>query len=245
MTIKRAALTLPSAPEDYDAQDQRETRRLTEQAILQVGTMAGYAASVADSKAVSAVAGGGADSIARSKGDSAGTLAVTDSASASTADSKAVSVSVNTSSAQSTATAESKGVSAGTQASTADSKALSVSVLTSTADSKAVSVGTANLSGTAATSATTGTMTVNMTTAQVTITPTGACTFNAGAGGTAGQRVHFVISTSGASSFVLTFGTNYRPNGTLATGTVTAKIFSLLFVSNGTSWIEQSRTTAL
>ncbi len=69
--------------------------------------------------------------------------------------------------------------------------------------------------GAAATSATTGTMTVTMDTAVKTITPTGACTFNA-TGGTAGQTVSFFITTNGASSFVLTWGTNFRKTGTLA-----------------------------
>ncbi len=95
----------------------------------------------------------------------------------------------------------------------------------------------------AATSATTGTMTVNMTTAMITVTPTGACTFNA-SGGVTGQTVTFVITTSGISSFVLTFGTNYRSTGTLATGTTTAKIFTVTFIYNGSTWIEIGRTIA-
>lgn len=55
----------------------------------------------------------------------------------------------------------------------------------------------------AATSATTGTMTVSMVNSCITITPTGACTFNA-SGGVAGQIVSFLITTSGVSSFTLT-----------------------------------------
>jgi hypothetical protein len=46
----------------------------------------------------------------------------------------------------------------------------------------------------------------------ITITPTGACTFN-GTGGKPGARVTFVITTSGASSFVLTWGTNFKADG--------------------------------
>lgn len=96
--------------------------------------------------------------------------------------------------------------------------------------------------GSAATSATTGTMTVNMTTAIVTITPTGACTFNA-SGGVVGQIVTFIITTSGTSSFVLTWGTNFRKVGTLATGTVSARFFAVTFVCvNGTLWQEIART---
>jgi hypothetical protein len=101
------------------------------------------------------------------------------------------------------------------------------------------------LSGAAALPATTGTMTANMATARVlTITPTGACTFNA-SGGTAGHEVSFAISTSGTVSFVMTWGTNFRKAGTLSTGTVSARHFSVTFVCvNGTIWQEIGRTAA-
>jgi len=97
--------------------------------------------------------------------------------------------------------------------------------------------------GNAATSATTGTMTVNMTTATITITPTGACTFNA-SGGTAGQIVTFLITTSGVNSFTLTWGTNFRKTGTLATGTTSARFFAVTFrcASDGITWWEIART---
>lgn len=98
------------------------------------------------------------------------------------------------------------------------------------------------ISSAAATSATTGTMTVSMTTSVITITPTGACTFNA-SGGVAGQVITFSITTSGTTSFVLTFGSNFRKVGTLATGTVSARFFSVTFICvNGTIWQEISRT---
>lgn len=95
----------------------------------------------------------------------------------------------------------------------------------------------------ASTSATTGTMTVNMTTDIITITPTGACTFNAAAGGNIGQIVTFSITTSGTSSFTLTWGTNYRKTGTLATGTTSARFFAVTFryVTTNT-WQEIART---
>lgn len=105
-----------------------------------------------------------------------------------------------------------------------------------------VSFANGGISASAATSATTGTMTVNMTTSIVTITPTGACTFNA-SGGVAGQVITFAITTSGTSSFVLTWGTNFRKVGTLATGTVSARFFSVTFICiNGTTWQEIGRT---
>lgn len=100
------------------------------------------------------------------------------------------------------------------------------------------------ISASAATSATTGTMTVNMTSSTVTITPTGACTFNA-SGGVAGQILTFSITTSGTTSFVLTWGTNFRKAGTLATGTTSARFFSVTFICiNGTTWQEIARTAA-
>jgi len=100
------------------------------------------------------------------------------------------------------------------------------------------------ISGASATSATTGIMTVPMTSSVITITPTGACTFNA-TGGIAGQVVTFSITTAGTSSFVLTFGTNFRKVSTLATGTVAARFFTVTFICiNGTIWQEISRTAA-
>ena len=103
----------------------------------------------------------------------------------------------------------------------------------------------ADISGTsAATSATTGAMTVSMTTDIITITPTGACTFNA-SGGITGRIITFHITTSGTSSFVMTFGTNFRKTGTLATGTTSARYFSVTFrCINGTIWSEMCRTAA-
>lgn len=104
------------------------------------------------------------------------------------------------------------------------------------------------VSATAATSATTGTMTVTMPSTSdqvITITPTGACTFN-GTGGKAGARATFYITTSGASSFTLTWGTNYKTTGTLATGTSSGKVFTVSFVcKDGTTWAETGRTAAM
>lgn len=96
--------------------------------------------------------------------------------------------------------------------------------------------------GSASTSATTGTMTVSMANSVITVTPTGACTFNA-SGGVVGQITTFIITTSGTTSFTLTWGTNYRKTGTLATGTTSARFFAVSFVCvNGTIWQEISRT---
>lgn len=100
------------------------------------------------------------------------------------------------------------------------------------------------IGGATATTATTGAMTVPMTSEIITITPTGAATFNA-TGGVAGQRITFVVTTSGTTSFTLTFGTNFRAASTLATGTTTAKKFAINFLFDGSTWIETGRTAAL
>ena len=92
--------------------------------------------------------------------------------------------------------------------------------------------------------ATTGTMTVKMNKSVVTITPSNACTFNA-SGGLAGQECTFVITTSGVSSFTLTWNTGFKVTGTLATGTASGKVFTVAFCFDGTNWVEKSRTTAM
>ncbi len=98
-----------------------------------------------------------------------------------------------------------------------------------------------------ATPATTGIMTIQITSVSsvFTITPTGACTFNA-SGGVAGARVTFVITTGSGSSFVLTFNTNFKAAGTLTTGNQNNKVFAISFVcKDGTLWVEEGRTAAM
>lgn len=132
---------------------------------------------------------------------------------------------------------------------------LSFAVVPTTSLATKANTDLSNISGTvpfansggasAATSATSGTMTVNMNTRLITITPTGAATFNA-SGGTTGQLAVFSVTTSGSSSFTLTWGTNFKTTGTLATGTVTAKKFSVTFIClDGTTWQELARTGAM
>jgi hypothetical protein len=83
-----------------------------------------------------------------------------------------------------------------------------------------------------------------MNTAVKTCTPTGACTFNAdGTAGAIGDTVTFHFTTSGTASFVMTFGTNFRKTGTLATGTTSARFFSVTFRKvTATVWSEMGRT---
>ncbi len=77
------------------------------------------------------------------------------------------------------------------------------------------------------------------------LTPGEDETLNAASVPSAGQRISLVVTTSGTTSRTLTFGTNFKSTGTLATGTTTAKVFTVNFVSDGVNWNETSRTTAM
>jgi len=60
-----------------------------------------------------------------------------------------------------------------------------------------------------------------------------------------GQNVTLLVLTSGTTPYVLTFGTGFKPSGTLSTGSVDAKYFVLQFFCDGTLCYETSRTGAL
>jgi len=93
--------------------------------------------------------------------------------------------------------------------------------------------------------ATTGTISVTMDGSLKTLVPTGACTLNA-TGGNIGQTCTFVITTSGTTTYNITFGTAFKSNGVLATGAVTAKVFTITFIYDGTNWNEiGARGTAM
>ena len=77
---------------------------------------------------------------------------------------------------------------------------------------------------------------------RVTPTATGSFTTTVPA---SGVRCNLIVLTSGVTSYTMTFGTGFRSQGTLATGTTTARYFVLDFISDGTSLIEVSRTTAM
>lgn len=64
-------------------------------------------------------------------------------------------------------------------------------------------------------------------------------------GAIAGRSYFIRVLTSGTSSFTLTFGANFKSTGTLATGTVTAKVFIVQFLFDGTNFNEVSRTAAM
>ncbi len=91
-----------------------------------------------------------------------------------------------------------------------------------------------------------GTNSVNFGLGQVyTITPTGATTINASPVPPVGSIVYLVVTTSGTTSYTITFGTGIKDTGNLATGTTDAKVFTVTFVSDGTNLNEVARTTAM
>lgn len=92
----------------------------------------------------------------------------------------------------------------------------------------------------------TGTATLNPALGQVfSVTPTGGLTINGSASPAAGSLVTVVVTTSGSSSFTITFGSNFKSTGTLATGTVSGKVFTVSFMSDGTNLNEIARTVAM
>ena len=69
-------------------------------------------------------------------------------------------------------------------------------------------------------------------------------TFNASAGGSAGDEMVFIFTTDAAGSGdeVMTFGTNMYSTGTLTMANLAADIYVVSFTSNGTAWVETART---
>lgn len=61
----------------------------------------------------------------------------------------------------------------------------------------------------------------------------------------AGVRCSVMVLTSGTTSRVITFGTGFKPVGTLATGTLSGRVFVVNFISNGTYLYETGRTAAM
>jgi len=92
--------------------------------------------------------------------------------------------------------------------------------------------------------ATTGTVTMTMDGTIKNVTPTGAITFNA-TGAADGHSVTLIVTTSGTTTYNITFGTNFVTTGVLATGSVSAKRFAISFTCSGTTWYETGRTVAM
>jgi hypothetical protein len=74
------------------------------------------------------------------------------------------------------------------------------------------------------------------------LTATGNATIDASGAGVAGQEITVLIAND-ATPRTITFGTNFRPSGTLV-GTA-SKAATVRFVSDGTAWYESGRTTGL
>jgi hypothetical protein len=75
------------------------------------------------------------------------------------------------------------------------------------------------------------------------VTPTANGSFNL-SGAPVGKRAVVIITTSGTTSYTLTF-TGGKTTATLATGTVSGKVFTVSFLGDGTNMVETSRTTAM
>ena len=78
----------------------------------------------------------------------------------------------------------------------------------------------------------------------VQVTPNASATYTT-TSDIAGSVSRLIILTSGTTSRTITFGTGFKTTGTLTTGTTSARYFVFNFVSDGTNWIEMSRTVAI
>lgn len=78
----------------------------------------------------------------------------------------------------------------------------------------------------------------------VKVTPTANATYTTTVPAAGLRRTLFIL-TSGTTSRTITFGTGFKAVGTLATGTVSARIFAISFTSDGTNLIETGRTAAI
>lgn len=78
----------------------------------------------------------------------------------------------------------------------------------------------------------------------VKVTPTASATYTT-AVPAAGKRCTILILTSGTTSRTITFGSGFKPVGTLATGTTSGRVFTINFISDGTNLYEAGRTAAM
>jgi len=61
----------------------------------------------------------------------------------------------------------------------------------------------------------------------------------------AGSEAMTIILTSGTTSRTITFGTGFKPVGTLATGTTSGRVFVIHWISDGVNLYENGRTAAM
>lgn len=77
------------------------------------------------------------------------------------------------------------------------------------------------------------------------VTPGSDITFTWNPDNLPGQEYNLLITTTGVTSRTLTFSTNFKTTGTLATGTTAGKQFLMKFMSDGQNLVEVSRTAAM
>jgi len=82
------------------------------------------------------------------------------------------------------------------------------------------------------------------TTATKKVTPTASATFTTTVPA-AGTVCHIIILTTGTTSRTITFGSGFKPVGTLATGTTSGRVFVIHWISDGTNLYEAGRTAAM
>ena len=82
------------------------------------------------------------------------------------------------------------------------------------------------------------------TVAAVKVTPTASATYTTTVPA-AGTMCHLIILTSGTTSRTITFGSGFKAVGTLATGTTTARVFVVHWISDGVTLYESGRTAAM
>lgn len=75
-------------------------------------------------------------------------------------------------------------------------------------------------------------------------TPTGACTLNAATVGL-NHILTVIVTTAGTTSYNVTFGTNFKSAGVIATGATSGKVWTATFVGDGTTYVEISRAGPL
>jgi hypothetical protein len=76
------------------------------------------------------------------------------------------------------------------------------------------------------------------------VTPTATATFTTTVP-TAGTVCHLIILTTGTTSRTITFGSGFKPTGTLATGTTSGRVFVIHWISDGVNLYEAGRTAAM
>jgi len=127
----------------------------------------------------------------------------------------------------------------------ASEKAAASGVATLDAGSKLVQAHTAEMGGIVHATLSAGATAMALATnSSVKVTPNATATYTTTVPA-AGNRRTIIILTSGTSSYTITFGTGFKPTGTLATGTSSGKVFVVNFISDGTNLYEAGRTAAM